>query len=230
MGVIQQAWAQFLEQTASVLPHVVASLFVFASGILIGIVVSRLANRRLVSTRIDRMAARVGLSSSLDAIGVSSTGRLIGAVLQWGILVVASILALYSLDARLASDLAERLFLYVPNLAVAVVILGVGVVVARFLARSTLIACVNHGMPSARLLSGLTRVGVMIVATAMALEHLGIGRGTVLAAFAILFGGATLAAAIALGLGLQDVVRQWVATHVQTGAMVAPEGDPIQHW
>jgi len=230
MGVIQQAWTQFLDQMVSMLPHVLASVFVFTSGVLVGIVVKGLTNRVLASSRIDYLTARLGLSLPLEALGVSSTGRLVGHALQWAIMIAASILALYSLDARLGSDLAERLILYVPNLAAAVAILAVGVVSSRFLARNTLIACVNHEMPSARLLSSLTRVGVMIVATAMALEHLGIGRATVQAAFAILFGGATLAASIALGLGLQDVVRRWVAIQFETEPVARAEADPIQHW
>jgi hypothetical protein len=42
----------------------------------------------------------------------------------------------------------------------------------------------------------------------MALDHLGIGRSVLLLAFAILFGGIVLAAALAVGLGARDVVSR----------------------
>ena len=226
--VLVQAWQQFTDQTFTVLPHVLASLFIFVVGILLGMAVSRVANWALRWSNIDRGAARLGLAASLEALGISSTVRLLAAALQAAILLLASILALYSLDARLASDLAERFFLYLPHLVVAIVMFGAGIVLARFLSRSVLIAAVNSDIRAARLLSGFTRVAVIIVAGAMAFEHLGISRETVLTAFAIVFGGVTLAASIAGGLAMQDVARRWVA------AQLAPpdghEGETIEHW
>lgn len=69
----------------------------------------------------------------------------------------------------------------------------------------------------------------MLVTVAVAFEHLGIGRATVLTAFAILFGGVTFAAALAVGLGCQDRVRRWVeAQFVETRP--SKEDDPIRHW
>ncbi len=227
-SVLAQAWQQFRDQTFTILPHVLASLFVFVVGVLLGIVVSRVATWALRASNIDRGAARLGLAASLAALGISSTARLLVTALQAAILLLTSILALYSLDARLASDLAERFFLYLPHLIVAVVILGAGMVLARFLARSVLITAVNSGIRAARLLSGFTRAAVMIVAGAMAFEHLGISRETVLTAFAIVFGGVTLAASIAAGLAMQDVVRGWVA-----GQLAPPrqgDGETIEHW
>jgi hypothetical protein len=226
--VLAQAWQQFRDQTFTILPHVLASLVVFLVGIFLGILVSRLANWALRSSNFDRGAARLGLAASLEAVGISSTARLLATALQAGVVLLASILALYSLDARLASDLAERFFLYLPHLVVAIVILAGGMVLARFLSRSVLIAAVNADIRAARLLGGFTRTGVMIVAGAMAFEHLGISRETVLTAFAIVFGGVTLAASIAGGLAMQDVARRWVA------AQLAPpergEGETTEHW
>lgn len=227
-SVLAQAWQQFRDETFTVLPHVLASLFVFIIGILLGMVVARVANWALRSSNIDRAAARVGLATSLEAVGISSTVRLLATALQAAILLLTSILALYSLDARLASDLAERFLLYLPHLIVAVVILGAGMVFARFLSRSVLIAAVNADIQAARLLSGFTRTAVMIVAGAMAFEHLGISRETVLTAFAIVFGGVTLAASIAAGLAMQDIVRGWVSGQLAPPAR--SEGETIEHW
>jgi uncharacterized membrane protein YcfT len=227
-AVLVQAWQQFRDQTFTVLPHLLASLFIFVVGLLLGMVVSRLAKWALRSSNIDRGVARLGLAASLDALGISSTVRLLAGALQAVILLLTSNLALYSLDARLASDLAERFFLYLPHLAVAIVILGAGMVLARFLSRSVLIAAVNSDIRAARLLGGFTRAAVMIVAGAMAFEHLGISRETVLTAFAIVFGGVTLAASIASGLAMQDVARRWVAA--QLAPPEASETERIEHW
>jgi hypothetical protein len=51
---------------------------------------------------------------------------------------------------------------------------------------------------------------VLLVAVAMALDHLGIGRTVLLLAFAILFGGVVFAAALAVGLGARDIVSRTI--------------------
>jgi hypothetical protein len=227
-GVLGQAWQQFRDQTFTVLPHLIAGLFIFVVGLALGMVVSRAARWVLKRSRFDSRASELGLTGPLQAVGISSAVRLVATALQVVILLVASILALYSLDARLASDLAERFFLYLPHLIVAFVILTAGMLVAKFLARSVLISAVNSEIRAAALLAGFTRVAVMIVAGAMAFEHLGISRETVLIAFAILFGGATLATSIAMGLAMQDVARRWVADQI----LPAPreQQTQIEHW
>jgi hypothetical protein len=116
------------------------------------------------------------------------------------------LVSLTSLNATIPSQLALSVFEYVPHLLAALMILIVGAVAARFLARSALIGAVNMQIRSARLLSLAVKWLVLLVSVAMALDHLGIGRTVLLLAFGILFGGIVLAAALAVGLGARDVV------------------------
>ena len=134
-------------------------------------------------------------------------------------------LALYSLDAVLAGDLVRRFFLYLPNVAVALIMVAAGVLLSRFVERSVRIAAVNMGLSPARAIGKLARVAIIVLAVALAFEHLGIGGGTVPAVLLILLGGVTLAAALAIGLGSRDAVKQWLEQ------MGAPEkgGDDLRH-
>jgi hypothetical protein len=61
---------------------------------------------------------------------------------------------------------------------------------------------------------------VLILAAAMALDHVGIGRTVLLLAFGILFGGMVLAVALAVGLGARDAVGRAIERQLR-----APEGD-----
>ena len=70
-------------------------------------------------------------------------------------------------------------------------------------------------MQSARLLSLAVKWLVRLVAVAMALDHLGIGRTVLLLAFGIIFGGIVLAAALAVGLGARDAVRDTIARQLR---------------
>jgi hypothetical protein len=106
--------------------------------------------------------------------------------------------------------LVVRLFGYIPNVLAALLVLGVGLFAARFLARSALISAVNMKLQSARLISLGVKWLVLVLAGAMALQHLGIGGSLVTLSFGILFGGIVLALALAVGLGSKDMVsRSW---------------------
>jgi hypothetical protein len=209
--VLEKAWQQLSSQASSLLPNLLAAFVIILLGALLGWVVRRVAGRVFHAADLDRRADRWGLASSLESLGILSTVRLLARALEWLVIFLSLILALYSLSPALASDLTLRFLLYLPHLFVAAAILAAGLLLSRFLARGVLIAAVNAEMPAARLLSTLTRVAVMLVAIAASLEHLGVARTTVLTAFAIVFGGAVLSAALALGLGSQDLVRRWLA-------------------
>ena len=90
----------------------------------------------------------------------------------------------------------------------AVLILIVGSILSRFLARGVLISAVNMQIQSARLLSLGVKWLVIVLTVAMALDHLKIGGTVVQVSSAILFGGIVFALALAVGLGSKDMVRQ----------------------
>ncbi len=84
------------------------------------------------------------------------------------------------------------------------------------LRRTVLIAAVNAGLPSARLLPSATQVATVGLAVAMALEHLRVGHQIIVVALTVIFGGIVFALALALGLGGKDLARE-ALTHLFRG-------------
>lgn len=99
---------------------------------------------------------------------------------------------------------------YIPDLVTAALVLLLGAVVSKFLARSALLAAVNAQWAGARLIAGAVRLLVMMLAVLVALEQLRIGRTVLLVTFAILFGRIVASGAIAFGLGARDLAREWM--------------------
>jgi hypothetical protein len=228
-AVLGEAWQQFVFQVMHVLPNVLASVLVLAIGLVFAFVAGRVSLRLLSAAQVDRGAARLGILSPLERLGVSSVAHLLARFLTWSIVLLALVAALFSLDPRLGSELVSRFLLYLPHLIVAAVLLLVGVLLSRFLARSVLIWAVNHEVRWARPLSSATRLGILLVTVAVALEQTGIHQLTILIAFAILFGGVTLALALAVGLGSQDIVRRWLTKHIEGGENDKRD-EEIRHW
>jgi hypothetical protein len=54
-----------------------------------------------------------------------------------------------------------------------------------------------------------------MLALTMALEQLGIGKETIVIAFAVMFGGAVLALALAFGLGGKDIAKEYIEKKIK---------------
>jgi hypothetical protein len=226
--ILSQAWQQFSGQCLSVLPNLIASLLFLVLGLALTWLAGRVARALLRRSSMERRANRLGLTAWLERAGIFSVTALAARVVQALFALITAGLMLYALDAALASDLTRRFFLYLPNLAVGVGILVAGTVTARFVERRVLIGSVNRGLRPARILATLTRSAILVLAAAMALDHLRIGGAFVPTVLLIMVAGITLAAALAVGLGSRKAVSRWIDER-----RVEPEEierDEIAHW
>jgi hypothetical protein len=226
--VLGQAWQQFTSQSLAVLPNVLASLLFLAIGIALAVAAGRIAKFLLRRSAVERKASRIGLTAWLERAGILSATAALVRLVQVVFSLMTAALVLYALDAALASDLTRRFFLYLPDLAVGIGIFVVGLLASRVVARTVLIGAVNHGFGAARLLATMTRAGIVVLASAVALDQLGIGHSIVPSTLLVLLGGVTLAAALAVGLGSRDAVGRWIEGRLRRPA--PPDADDIQHW
>jgi hypothetical protein len=228
--VFAQAWQQFTAQSLALLPNVLVGLLFLAIGTALAVLAGRVAKFLLRRSAVERRANKIGLSSWLERAGILSATAVLVRLVQVAFAIMTAALVMYSLDAALASDLTKRFFLYLPNLVIGVTIFFVGIVTARVVSRSVLIGAVNRGFPAARLLATLARTGIVLLSSAVALEHVGIGRAIVPAAMLILLAGVTFALALAVGLGSRDLVGRWIADLVRPSTSADADADEIQHW
>jgi hypothetical protein len=131
-------------------------------------------------------------------------------------------------DAELTALLVRSIFAYVPNILGALLVLLAGSIIARFLARSVLIGSVNMNFQYGRLLSVGVKWLVIVLAVAMALEHLRIASGIVELAFGILFGGIVLALSLAVALNAKELVTKSLERETTKITTESIE-DPLRH-
>ena len=204
---LRLAGTRIVENVAAFLPGALVFVLLLATALAVAIVLRAVLRRALEGLEFDRRTELLGLSLA-EWTPSRSASALIGSIAYWMTLALGLLVALTVLDATLPSQFAVSVLQYIPHLVAALAILVIGNVVARFLARTILIEAVNAGVQHARILGATVKWLVLIVASAMALDHIGIGRTVLLLAFGILFGGIVLAAALAFGLGSRDVVRR----------------------
>jgi Mechanosensitive ion channel, conserved TM helix len=205
---LRQSASRMLTGVASVLPGVVALLVALLLAALFGWIVRALLSRALRGVRFDERLERLGFGVLADFSPARSPALLMGQVVFWLVVLLGLLVGLAAIAPGEMSMILGRLLEYLPNVFVAILLLLIGALVARFLGRSVLIGAVNMQIRSAKLLSVGVKWLVLVLAATMALNHLSIGGEVLTLAFGILFGGIVLALSLAVGLGSKEMVQK----------------------
>jgi len=227
---LSQSAHRVLSRLASFLPGILALLIAIVVLASLGLLFAWLARRILAAIhfdeRVSRYASPQGSATSLSEWAPAhSPTLLISRLVLWAFILLGIVIGVSAFDAAYSTSSAFSLFLlpYLTHLIGAVVILVVGSLLARFLARSVLISAVNAQLQYARFLSLGVKWLVLVLSAAMALDHLQIGGSIVALAFGILFGGIVLTLALAVGLGSRDLVSRSLE---KTADLTAPPRPP----
>lgn len=206
--VFEEALRRLGSEISSDMPGFVAMTVVVLSSILVAFGVRGLLRWGIARIGFDRRAREWGLTGDRALEQHHEPSRIVARVAFWLIIASGVALALAVLGASSTSAAGVALLEFLPRLVVAAVVILVGVGTARFLERTVLIGAVNQRIRQARLLAWGVKWVVVVLASAMALQHVGIGGSLPTIGFAIVAGGIVLAAALAVGLGARDSVAR----------------------
>ncbi len=210
----QQAHQNFERMFAEFLPRFIVMLLIILIGWVVAYLLKFALRAILRFTKIDKVSEEAGASRLLRKADLPSVSELLSRALFWviwlGFIVVGvSVLGIVSLQQQIANLIAV-----LPKVFVAFFVLFVGYLAANFFSRAALLAGVNAGFPSPRVLSETVRIVIGFLAFSIALEQIGLGRQTILIAFSIAFGALMLGLAIAFGLGGKDLAKRVLEKHL----------------
>jgi hypothetical protein len=225
---LTQSTARFLARFADLLPGMAALIVTLLFSILLGSILAIIVRRLLGRIHFDQRAARWGFPTLEEGSPMQSPTLLLSQAVAGLIILGGFLIGITAFDAEWTSLFAQSVLGYIPNVLGAALVLLVGTIIARFLARSVLIGAVNLNLQYARLLSVGVKWLVVVLAVAMALEHLRIAPGIVELAFGILFGGIVFALALAVGLGSKDLVTKSLERDTQKAPAETIE-EPFRH-
>ena len=188
--IIIEPLDKFFEKILQFLPNILSSIFILISGIIMGLILKVLFQRFFHAIKLDKFSERFGVVEMLQKGGVKEPlSFILSQLISWITIISFLFLSLQSLNIPTIERVLERFILYLPNIFIAAFILFIGYLLGNFLGRAALIAAVNAGWKVSGLIGRLVKLTVILLAVTMALEQLGIGRGTIVIAFAIIFGG-----------------------------------------
>ena len=212
---LHQSIYRVLSLLIAVLPGILAIFVALALFTLIGMALSALLRRALTLVNFDERINRN--RGNAEWTPSSSPTSLVARFSFWGCVLLGLIIGVSAFDASYATGAALPVSMlpYLTHAVGAILLLIVGTLIARFLARSVLIGAVNAQLQYARFLSLGVKWLVLVLTAAMVLDHLQVGGKIVELAFGILFGGIVLTLALAVGLGSRDLVSRSLESHVE---------------
>ena len=205
---LHRSFSRVITGIANLLPGLVALILALLIAGGLAWVLGSVVRRSLKKVEFDERLANWGFAGIAEWSPSNSPTLLVAQVFSSLILLIGFLIGIAAFDATLTSRLAIQLFAYLPNVIAAVLVLLVGTVLARYLARSVLIGAVNMNLQYARLMGVGVKWLVLVLSATIALDHLGIGGKIIELAFGILFGGIVFALALAVGLGSKDIISR----------------------
>ncbi len=202
---LQLVW----DKTIGFLPEIIAALIVIIIGFIVARGLKLLVEKIVDALRVDTLLESVGFSKVLSRAKLSlKTGKLLGEIVYW-ILIIAFLLAaanILHLDA--VSDFLNEVLLYLPNLLVAVIILVITFLFARFMKELVRHSSWAANLKEAGLVGNITWWIVVIFGCLSALYQLKIASNLI----NIIIGGVVvmiaLAGGLAFGLAGKDYVKE----------------------
>jgi hypothetical protein len=204
-------WDAFVTKIAVLLPNLFFAIAIILLGWVFCNVIKRIVVRLLRLCHFDLLAERAGIKLALDRGGIKqSPSDIVGLLVFWFLFLIAIVTTLETLNLSGATDTLHSIYLYIPKIVAALVVLILGLYFANFLETVTRTTCANAGLEQAASIGRAAYVGTAIFVIAGILEILDIASEIVIWAFILVFGAVCLALALAFGLGGRDVAARYL--------------------
>jgi hypothetical protein len=195
----------FWIQLSAFLPQLIGALLILFVGWLVAKLARRIIIRLLKMVRVDVVAEKAGIESFLaQGGGKFTTVSIIGSITYWFIMFAVILAVLNSLNLTIAAELFNKIILYIPNVLVAVIVLVLGAMLAKFVQGMLNTFLTNVGFEGAEVVSNVAKIAVFVFVGFVALEQLSIGGEILVSAFQFGFAAVCVALALAFGLGGKD--------------------------
>jgi hypothetical protein len=223
--VVTGAWNTFTAKIMAFLPMLIGALIIFFAGLIAAKLVKMAVIKVLKLVRFDSAGEKTGLNDFLQKGNIAKApSEILGALVYWFVMILVFIASLDALGLPIVSDLLNQVFLYIPNVVAALIVLVLGILVGNLLAAVVRAAASNAGLPVSDGLGKSANYSIIAFAGSIALIQLGIGQEIVGAVFVIAFGAMSLALALAFGLGGREMAGEYLKKWLADGeAKPSPE-------
>lgn len=183
---LEKALQNVTDQFVSYLPSLLAGIVLITVGWILGWVARRIVVQVVLVLRFDHLLRRFWWGTAFAKADVrNAVAEFIG---DGGFLVVFLVFlnaALEALQLRVLSEVLKQAVLFVPKLLIAAGVLGLGWLLATWIAGSIQRALTKEDVPRATLIARFSKAVMLLFFSAMALTELDIAREIVVIGFSV---------------------------------------------
>ncbi len=218
-------WHSFLNSLntfMSFLPALLGALIILIIGWVVSGFLARLIVKALNMVGFERAVQSSGISDFIKRSGTRwTTSQLIAELIKWFIRLIFIQAAANILGMAQITTIINSIVLFIPNLIVAVVIIVIGSLIARFLSGLVRASVSEIGVGNPNVLATLVQYAVIGFAMIAAFNQVGIAAVVVNTLFIGMVASLALAVGLALGLGGREVGAQITQSLYEGGRSMA---------
>jgi hypothetical protein len=198
-------------------PNIIAAVLVLAIFYFIGTFLAKLVTKALNRIRFDELPVRLGVAKE-PPTGAGSPSSVVGYIVMVFIMLFAIIMAADLLGFAAVNEMIAVLTQFLGLVLLGAVVIGIGILVANFLAN-----ILRSGGRAESLIS-LVRISIIVLSVLLGIRAMGFANDLILLGFGLALGAAAIAAAIAFGMGGREVAGKLLARWTKTGESTGETG------
>jgi hypothetical protein len=207
-----------LQNFLGFLPALIGAILILVIGWFLAGLLAGLVERGLKMVGFERAANTTGINTFIERSGSEWTASAIVAeIIKWFIRLIAIQAAASILGLNQISSIINAILLWLPNLVVAIAIIVIGALIARFVGGLVRGSTGQMGFSNSELLGSLAYYAILAFAIIAAVNQLGIASTVVNTLFIGLVALVVLAVGLAFGLGGQQTAAQITASWYEKG-------------
>lgn len=219
-----------LEGTVNTLVAALPRLLGFLAVLVVGWILSTLLARGVAALlhaiKFNELARRSGFADFVRNMGVRQDASwFIAGIAKWAVRLITLVVAFDLLGLPAVSTVFQQLLLWLPNLVVALVVLVVGGLAAKALARLARGATAEAGFSNPDALATVTKVAIWSFTIVVAVNQVGVASELINTLLIGIVGALALAAGLAFGLGGRDRAAEILD---RVGRRTGPSGPRLE--
>ena len=190
-------------------PELMGAFVILILGIIIAPIFGGIVKRLVKLTNIDTLFEKTVLIGTFENLGLRFTfSNVIGKLVKWFFLIAFLIAAMDVLGWTSVTEFLKEIMLYIPNVAVAIIIIAVGLIASQFVKNAVVtgLKTSNTAIKNPELLGNIARWALVVFAALAALLQLGVAERLI----EILFAGVIITLAISFGLGGKEKAARFL--------------------
>lgn len=205
---ISDAFGNAIRVLFAFIPALIGAIIILIIGWIIARIVRAIITRLLRAVRFDQVMSRTGIPALMQRGGVrADPAALLAGIVYWFIFLIFVVAAANALGVPTITTIVTNIVLFLPNVLVALLIIIIAALIARFVADLVQASLSAAGISGAGIIAAIVRYAILAFGFILALNQINISPNIIQTLFASVMFGLSLALALAFGLGGRDTAK-----------------------